>query len=704
MLHTSTAIWEENGSVGSGFRIVGESASTLSPSPGSSSAPSPTANDASSSERSGTNKVAQPRQKSIYPGSKAYKNAKGPKHALYTHTTRAVVNVRRSFESTSVVDLGSRRSSRQGNEGGSETGATSDLLRLRELSKSELMDLIRSEAQKDHLGTTIAACNQLKSIIVSDEQSGLPRFLIDRSVYKSILEMFGLRGMGDEAYTVIEDMKQAGIQPDVQDLDHALAAGAKEGNEAVVLSILREIGRLSQPETANDDGDYEEATFEGLIDIRLAEQWTPATFTTLFRFCTHSRNLELALSLFAVASQLSAQSLTGEKIGHWIRPEARGHLINLAVEVRELGIALDVARMLEDGHIVQPLIPSTWMTILRGSASEFFAEGVVAAWKRAVEQGGVIPDEGLLLQVLATCARAGEVTLALKAYKKLEKVLHSQLKPMQEWHLSPVLEAYCHAGEYALAMRFIGNMRRKGIALSWHHSLTLGASIANSGDPDAAQQVIAAANRIGNDQGATGGLDVIAFNGVLHAAALSNDPSKALTFFHNAPQLRGVREAVPLATSTPRMDSPFSRSSFPLEPNEESYNMVLSAHIQLGDPRGGRAFLREMLRKGLAPNATTYEKAILLELIHTEGLGAAFDYLEEAKSKELVPTMGSYEALIWKCYELQDPRWKMLLVDMSQVGLGRPAKKVQRFIKVDTEEKWKRLLEQGGGGGTSSSL
>lgn len=229
-------------------------------------------------------------------------------------------------------------------------------------------------------------------------------------------------------------------------------------------------------------------------------------------------------------------------------------------------------------------------------------------------------------------------------------------------------------------------MRKKGVRIGSPESFALSSAIHTR---DALDEAIKALEQRGRDRSALGGVEVVAFNGVLHAASLSPLADAAPRLFHHCHRLRRPPDLAAAAIDAAGTDrkAGATKLEYGFQPNLDSYHFVLSGLIKAGDFLQGRSFLRDLNeRRGagsaqgdepLRANATTYEKAIRLELVsipETKRLKNALALLEEAKRAGVQPTRQTYEPLLWRALEQQ---WQAgsgadgaLALEGEEQGLG----------------------------------
>ncbi len=289
--------------------------------------------------------------------------------------------------------------------------------------------------------------------------------------------------------------------------------------------------------------------------------------------------------------------------------------------------------------------------------------GLKEAWSRLARSGEFKLDEGLTLHILGACARNGEPAFAhtiLRALQKSMQWRHSG-RSLQEWHRTPIFEAYCAANDWTGAMRALGTIRRAGIETRRHHSISLATAIRSA---DALQRAAAELEALGK---MPEGVDICAFNGVLSVAAQveHRGTEHAVSLFQNIGLLNALR-------GVPGADGDETKARRPLTPNAETYEILLTHLIHNGNILAGRNFFKTMQPLRLRPTGRVYEKMIVLELTNRGDASRAFDLLEEAKEQDIVPTQSTYEALITRCIDDGDEvRADMLREELRIAGHGR---------------------------------
>jgi pentatricopeptide repeat protein len=249
---------------------------------------------------------------------------------------------------------------------------------------------------------------------------------------------------------------------------------------------------------------------------------------------------------------------------------------------------------------------------------------------------GITPDEGICIHVLHTAGRHGLPDLASDALRILKYIGTT----LQEYHFAPVIESFCVAKKMKEAFGVLHIMRNNGIAPTMDSADPIFRVI--SRDIDAVDEAWALLNSV---REAGENVDVIALDVLVKAAVQLGDLQRAVGTYQTYPE-HGAK------------------------PTVDTFNLlfqgcVAAKHRELGD-----RFLKEMTINGnVKPNVATYEQVILLCLTQ-KTYEDAFFYLEEMKGpgSQLRPTRAIYEAIIKRCVQEGDERYKLARSEMRQCG------------------------------------
>ncbi|KAK4688370.1 TRIAP1/MDM35 family protein, partial [Tremellales sp. Uapishka_1] len=360
-----------------------------------------------------------------------------------------------------------------------------------------------------------------------------------------------------------------------------------------------------------------------LVELLKTSQIPVSSYDGIARPATYANNIE---QLVMIAHDMMERA---------VPPSATfmRQIIRIACESGCPRLALQLAEKFERESIGLRVNASSWVEILAASADSQFLEGVEEAWAKVIDQKEYTPDEGMILAVLGVAGRWGRPDLASKA---LEYLTLLSVRP-QEHHLAPLLEAFCRAGQVPDAIQVLSYIRSSGITPSMVTVQPIVVILSQD------VQVLDQAFYALEDMHKAGTpLDITALNALIEASANLSDLQRAR------------------ATQT-------AASDLGLIPDVDTFNLVLSACIAARHRPLGDTILSEMASNSINPNATTYERMILLCATQPT-YEDAFYYLEKMKAEGFKPTYAAYEALIRKCAAVQDTRWNLVGEEMESVG------------------------------------
>jgi hypothetical protein len=84
-----------------------------------------------------------------------------------------------------------------------------------------------------------------------------------------------------------------------------------------------------------------------------------------------------------------------------------------------------------------------------------------------------------------------------------------------------------------------------------------------------------------------------------------------------------------------------------------------------------------MQAANVEPQLSTYERIIRLCLLPAE-YDDAFLHLEGMKERGIKPSEGIYRAILAKCLDFEDQRWRLVQEEMVEQGYGAAAQVAQR--------------------------
>lgn len=324
------------------------------------------------------------------------------------------------------------------------------------------------------------------------------------------------------------------------------------------------------------------------------------------------------------------------------------HVVQLSCEWGCPRLALQIAQKIEDvSHNSQRLGTAHWIYILLSSAETQYVskvsttgitwltyqlEGVEVAWDRAVQTKTYNPDEGLVLSILAVAGRWGRPRLATKALD----VLPNLSIRAQEHHLVPLLEAYVNAGQVPDALQVLSSMREAGIVPTLTTAEPIVARLSDATVIDQAFYALEDMRKSGIK------VDITALNAVIEASVRIRDPQR-MRATHLAAADLGV------------------------EPNIETYNLLLKGCIHGGHRQLGDTVWSEMAAASISPDMATFQHMIAL-CLEQPVYEDAFYYLEKMKSDGMRPPYIVYQNLLKRCIADDDRRWKLVVDELESLG------------------------------------
>jgi pentatricopeptide repeat protein len=207
--------------------------------------------------------------------------------------------------------------------------------------------------------------------------------------------------------------------------------------------------------------------------------------------------------------------------------------------------------------------------------------------------------------------------------------------PWQEHHLACMIEAFCKENRLKEAFETLHVMRENGITPAAETAHPIFNLI--KGDIDIIDKTWGILNQL---QAEGKGVDISAINAIIQATVYLGDLQRAVGTYKSLPD-------------------------YGVEPNVETFNLLLSACIAVSHRELGDYLLSEMKKASLKPDARTYERLIILCLTQTD-YEDAFFYLEEMKGHNFLPTIGIYEAVIKRCVTAGDSRYTLAVEEMKQ--------------------------------------
>ncbi|KAJ1025826.1 hypothetical protein NDA18_004159 [Ustilago nuda] len=553
----------------------------------------------------------------------------------------------------------------------------------------------------------------------------------EKIVFFAVMRALAIHGFLEETQAVHADMLSVGFEDCIESLNLLLQAAVVSGDQDATSAILERIFALQSPssstsnssavELANlllkgDESSLSSRSSRGLtLSLQKTRNWNVSTFAHMTHNAFQNYNLEYALLLLSSCYRL------GFQLPH----ESLKHLIGLCLHTEEFRAAVELADLIEQGGLVyseasrgeastsgldaqdllrsearsgqvaRRLPPSLWMSILRSCAEGGYLPGVELAWFRAVKQGLLSPDDGLVLQILSLAAKEGSVQMARISLRHIDPTYETQdfnsktesnhedsAQPLrrpspaskrikiQEWHLAPLFEAQCSAKDYSGAMRTLHTYHHRGFSITDRITSRISTSIYR--DKTWLQAALDALASTATNSAV--GTHTAVVNAVLSAAVWLGDLAQALEIYRTMPSYY---------TFTDKDGGRPPRQALAIKPNLGTFNTLLNGCIDAADYETGVKLLKDLNKLRIRPDLVTFERMIVLCLTQ-RNYDNAFGFVEEAKEKGIKPSRKSYEALVRKCFSEKDHRWEGVLADMSDHGY-RPSPKLLRALGLDPD-------------------
>lgn len=207
-------------------------------------------------------------------------------------------------------------------------------------------------------------------------------------LFTALLNVAAEQGSPGNARILLQDMRRAGIEPTIRELNLALEVAAKGKCDLFTVEVLDQIASLPAdnlvklpepipthevPRLVFDGQDRDQPSFGGLFHPAYVAHWTPETIHALAKLCMATHNTEFALGLLGLATIRAKQSGNyPASIGDWIGPEARDTFLHLLLFMKEPGLAYDFCRICVSSVGEEALHTSAWLALLHCCADLHF--------------------------------------------------------------------------------------------------------------------------------------------------------------------------------------------------------------------------------------------------------------------------------------------------------------------------------------------
>lgn len=558
------------------------------------------------------------------------------------------------------------------------------------------LKILSSSIDRDHSVEALQICADMKvrlSRIAKEKDThlGLPRF-----VYTFLLRILAGNARLEVCQQVVKDMEKEGVLIDVGILNWVLKAAVMQGDESMILETLEKISLLPSHESR---GEQLASANSSLIPLSWSRNWTTFTYQQLFLRSRLSHNLEYCLALLGSASQrdktpLGAQDADSSFLTQTLDSNTMESIIATAVHAREARLAVDLGLWMDEIVGKRRLHTMAWMRVLRSCADLDWFPGVALAWERAVVRGLATVDEGLVLSVCLCASRAGEAAFIKEALKVWqERAPPMSTKALQEWHITPLLDAQSSTFDFESALQTASQLARLPGHTKDGNTLLLESLMqAASTSVTAFRSAFSAFLRVGRSQEGWGGVCVATLNALMMAANRLDLYDMTIALYKSRNYVRNEYSTASdtIAALPPDLESAYWERSMQedetptilmldkdsekqvaslhtVQANVQTYNILLSTAIDRRNRHLAKAVLTHLTKANIHGDATTYERVIVLSLTQPS-YESAFTYLGECKENKITPTRDSYLAIGKRCLEERDERWIGIGQEMLKRG------------------------------------
>lgn len=552
-----------------------------------------------------------------------------------------------------------------------------------------------------------------------------------KNMYTSIIRRSGHNGLVTLCKSIITDMRDCGHNIHVHDLNHLLKAAILSGDEEEIHTTLQLIAELPSPRVMDRESEAVQAEHSRLtgasplLSPDWTRNWTEETYSHLFLRCQMTHNAEFCLALLGAASQKTALPRSSSREPNQVQEASQSFLFKVLAPAtmtailvtlsgaREARLAADTALWMDEYIGTRRLSPLDWMYVLRVCSDVDWFPGMSLAWGRAVVQGMTTVDEGLLLAVILCASRSGEADFIKEALELWRKRATVNTATLQEWHLAPLLDAYCASFDFEGAIRTstkIAQVQSGGNASGSHSDTSLESLMKAAGASGAMlEAAYDAFMRVGRDASPQGGVSVSALNALMKSANRLGRPDVVLKLYKSRQFVRNesspsdsllppwsieedgekdmraaTNDGVSSSSSSDEASAAVldedliedghdqrrmlrASARFTVQASIDTFNILLSTAINRRSRRLAKAVMAHLVAARIPATAVTYERAIVLALTQPT-YEAAFSYLEECKLRGHVPTRASYLAIAKRCLEEHDERWVGIGNEMIENG------------------------------------
>nr|CAG8566131.1 2992_t:CDS:2 [Entrophospora candida]CAG8571786.1 2151_t:CDS:2 [Entrophospora candida] len=525
------------------------------------------------------------------------------------------------------------------------------------------VNLIRFFKTTPRFNSTIEVTNAQEQVPIPSSTSSFSPNEIELVNYDPLMELTKSKNNIPKLNQIFQGMKSKNIKPDIAAYNIFLEAYSKYSDSVESTKVLRDMlegGVKPNLETINiilktcakksfilqQDPILREFAFDLISQFQLEPNVT--TYEYYIDAMIENNEFERALDFFiTIKSQNFKPSV-----------QLYQKIIKGFIGSNDDVIVLELMKLSEeDGY---KLFANMYLDILRICAYQYNVEGAIKCWD-IVTKDGVGLDEGLCINLLNLASVSGETKLATKVIKHL--MTAHKLFDLESYHLEPFLETFVTKSDLKKAFDILNIIRSSKYIPTIKTISSIVKYIEKSTDLiDKAYCTLEELHKEGKK------VDILAFNAIIIACKRIN----------NKPNSADLKRAVETFKSIEK---------FGIKPDLDTFNALINVSVYSRHKELGEEFFKELKEAyGLKPNIDTYRRMIFL-CLNQPNYEDAFKYLEEMKSKNILPSIEIYERIIRKCVMNNDARAKIALEEMKNLGY-RPTMDI-----IDSDNLLKMLNE-----------
>lgn len=449
------------------------------------------------------------------------------------------------------------------------------------------------------------------------------------ATYASLMMSAGVHAASTDGWAILEDMLSLGIKPNADIMNNLIKVCLLSSR-----AYTRSLPRLKAQQLC--DTSHVWKVIQKMDELQIA--FDEKTYSLLMRRFSDSNNFEMALQYL----------LEMKRKGMMPEFKVVQMMICYAALLGYPKLAIDLITWYEH-ETFRHVESVSWMTCLMSSAESLYVslqstytmlslinlsqmDGTLHCWQTVVHKLNLRPSEGTCLAVLDTAARHGLTDLGADVLRVL-KLIGVQL---EEHHFAGLVEAFCQKSEIKEALQVLEIMRSNGIEPRPETAFPMLSTMSTPEDLDTTWAII--------DE--------------LHTSGVAIDPAALHVLIKASIDLGDLQRAIGAYKNL---------SDYGISADIRIFNLLLTGCIAASHRALGDRLLADMKEAKVKPNSATYDNIITLCLTQAD-YEDAFFYLEEMKSARHKPFYAVYEKIVRKCLSANDPRYKVALEELREIG------------------------------------